>query len=232
MQASGGDSSAVLAWPVPEGTRNLPIRIVQSAGDTVDTWPSWNPIKFSPDSALWDRDAVVRGIDAARSEIVVQSLDYAIEDRGVHDETIDQALRAAAARGVRVKLLISDWQAGRPGMKTLDSLADVPSIEVRLSSVPEWSVGYVPYGRVEHCKYMVVDSVVTWVGTSNWTPSYFHTTRNLALTLRNRPLALQARTTFETSWKANEKHPVHRGLEYPARAHADKAPEGVKKIGE
>ena len=117
-------------------------------------------------------------------------------------------------------------------MRALDSLARVPGVQVRLSSVAEWSGGYIPFARVEHCKYMVVDTLVTWVGTSNWTPSYFHTTRNVAVTLRNHPLALEARTVFETSWRANAAHPVHEGAVYPARLHGETPPPGVRKIGE
>src|SRR5213593_2049286 len=76
--------------PIPDG---LPFGIVQAPGDTVTLWPSYSPKSFIPDSLLWDRDAIVRLLDSARREIVVQLLTYAIEDRGRRDDAIDVALR-------------------------------------------------------------------------------------------------------------------------------------------
>lgn len=223
LQASKADSSGIVGWPAQEPMgSSLPIRVVQSAGDTVEVWPSWSPRAYSPDSLLWDRDAIVRSIDEAQGEVVMQSLHFADAGRGLTDTAFDDALRRAAARGVHVKMLISDWQSAGESMRVLDSLAQVPNIEVRLSVVPEWSKGYVPFARVEHCKYMVVDTVVTWVGTANWEPSYFHTTRNVALTLRNRPLASEAREVFRVSWAAAEGQPVGHGAVYRTRAHGEK----------
>ncbi len=232
LQAAGADSSGVLGSAPPQGPAGqLPIRVVQAPGDTVELRPSWCPLSFSPDSALWDRDAIVRSIDGAHSEVVAQSLHYSSADRRIRDDAIDQALRRAAARGVRIRLLISDWQAGSESMQTLDSLAAVPGIEVRLSSVPEWSRAYIPFARVDHSKYMVVDTLVTWVGTSNWEPSYFHAARNLAVTLRNRPLAGAAREVFEVGWKANADRPVRDRRVYPARLHGVTPPAGVRVYG-
>jgi len=232
LQAAGADTSRIIAWPEPPPlTGTLPIRIVQAAGDTVDVWPSWNPARFSPDSTLWDRDAIVRVVDGARSEVVLQALGYATADRGLRDDALDQALRRAAARGVRVELIVSDWQAGSDKMRSVDSLAMVPGVEVRMSKVPEWSKAYIPFGRVEHCKYVVADTAVTWVGTSNFEPSYFHTTRNIAVTLRNAPLAREARDSFRASWDAAAGQPVHPGATYAPRVHGDTPPEGRTKYG-
>ncbi|MBI5710636.1 MAG: hypothetical protein HZC42_10085 [Candidatus Eisenbacteria bacterium] len=218
--------------PPPGARLTVPVRIVQAPGDTVQLWPGYSPRGFIPDSTLWDRDAIVRLLDSARREIVVQVLTYAPESRRERDEALDQALRRAAVRGVAVKLLVSDWEADGPGMASLQSLAEVPKVEVRLSVVPEWSGGYIPFARVEHCKYAVVDSARAWVGTSNWEPGYFHGTRNVAVTLWNRPLALQARRVFEASWAAPQAIRVRPGERYPARVHGSQPPPGKSRYGE
>ena len=212
-------------------TPPLPIRLVQAPGDTVELWPSYNPRRFIPDSTLWDRDAVVRLIDSAEHEVVVQSLTYSTQDRGTRDDAIDAALRRAAERGVAVKLLISDWETNGDAMGYLQSLARVPNVEAKLGTVPEWSGGYVPFARVEHCKYAVVDSMEVWVGTSNWEPGYFHGSRNVAVTLRNRPLALEARRVFETSWLAPGSAAVRPDEHYPPKEHGETAPPGKQKYG-
>jgi phosphatidylserine/phosphatidylglycerophosphate/cardiolipin synthase-like enzyme len=232
MDWAAADTTRPLAPAPPAPPPPLPFRIVQARGDTVELWPSWSPQRFCPDSTLWDRDAIVRLLDGARSEIVLQLLSYSPGGRDGRDDTLDQALRRAAARGVRVRMMISDWEAGRPAMESLVGLSQVPGIEVRLSTVPEWSGGYIPFARVEHCKYIVADSLTAWVGTSNWEPDYFHSSRNVAVTLRNRPLALQARRVFETSWEAPTARPVHPGARFEAKIHGAEPPPGRVKYGE
>jgi len=213
----------------PRGT--LPYRIVQAPGDTVQLWPGWSPQRFIPDTTLWDRDLIVRMLDGARHEIVAQVLTYSPAERRLRDEALDAALRRAAARGVRVRLVISDWEKGSSGLKELQALARVPGIEVKLSTVPEWSGGYIPFARVEHCKYAVVDTLWSWVGTSNWEPGYFHGTRNVSVTMRNRPLAAQARAIFEASWRAPGAAVLDPDGTYPATPHGEEAPPGKTKYG-
>jgi phosphatidylserine/phosphatidylglycerophosphate/cardiolipin synthase-like enzyme len=107
---------------------------------------------------------------------------------------------AAAGRGVKVKLLVSDWVLGGSGEPELRTLAATPNIEIRIGRVPEWSGGYIAFARVEHLKFMVVDSEWMWIGTANWEPSYFLTTRNVALTVHHTPLAAEGRRIFEADW--------------------------------
>ncbi len=207
----------------------LPITIVQAPRDTVRVWPSYNPRSFIPAPALWDRDALERLLDSAHQSIVLQALSYGTGGRGERDSTLDQALRRAAARGVKVRLIISDWETG--GIVDLQRLSTVPNVEVKLSTVPEWSGGYIPFARVEHCKYVVVDEARTWVGTSNWEPGYFLGSRNLAVILDDRRLAGQAQRIFETSWTAPGAQTVRADATYPRKAHGEESPDGRAVYG-
>ena len=208
----------------------LPIRLVQSPGDTVAVWPNFSP-SGHPEGLPWDLDDLVRLLDGARSEAVVQLLTYGLGRGNDRDSTIDEALRRAAARGVKVKLLISDWEADNARIKDLQALSQGPNIEARLSVVPEWSGGYIPFARVEHCKYLVVDTLWTWVGTSNWEPSYFKRSRGAALTMLNRPLAARARGIFETSWRSPTAKAVRAGETYTPRIHRETPPPGKRAYG-
>jgi phosphatidylserine/phosphatidylglycerophosphate/cardiolipin synthase-like enzyme len=219
------------ATPWTHAPASLPYRIVQAHGDTVQLWPGWSPARFIPDTTLWDRDLIVRMLDGARSEIVVQVLTYSPADRQGRDDALDAALRRAAARGVKVQLVVSDWETGSPALKELQALARVPGVAVKLSTVPEWSGGYIPFARVEHCKYAVVDTLWAWVGTSNWEPGYFHGTRNVSVTLRNRALAGQAREIFEKSWLAPGAAVLDPDKNYPRKEHGEEAPAGKQKYG-
>jgi len=220
-----------VAAQVPHAPGALPYRIVQAPGDTVLLWPSWSPRRFIPDTTLWDLDLIVRTLDRAQHEVVLQLLSYSLGDRRLRDESLDQALRRAAARGTKVRLIISDWETGSSGLKALQALTRVPGIEVKLSTVPEWSGGYIPFGRVEHCKYVVADTLWTWVGTSNWSPDYFHSSRNLAVTMRNRPIARDARAIFETSWRAPGAAPLAPDSTYAPKVRGEEPPPGKVKYG-
>jgi phosphatidylserine/phosphatidylglycerophosphate/cardiolipin synthase-like enzyme len=234
--ASAPDAAPVTGAPAPRmapaDLALLPARIVQAPGDTVTVWPTFNPIGHIPDASLWDLDQIVRLLDSARGEIVMQSLTYGSGRGSERDSTLDLALRRAAGRGVRVRLLISDWEADSPRIRDLQRLTDVANVEVKLGTVPEWSGGYIPFARVEHCKYMVVDTLWTWVGTSNWEPDYFHTSRNAALTMRNRPIARQARAMFETGWRSATARAVSAAETYAPKTHRETPPPGRKVYGQ
>jgi phosphatidylserine/phosphatidylglycerophosphate/cardiolipin synthase-like enzyme len=234
--AATGDTAAAKGVPAagasePGPLPDLPIRLVQGPGDTVEVWPSFSPRGHIPDASLWDLYAIVRLLHSARHEAVVQLLSYGLGRGSERDSTLDAALRGAAARGVKVKLLISDWEADSPRIADLQRLSQVHNIEARLSTVPEWSGGYIPFARVEHCKYLVVDTLSTWVGTANWEPSYFLGSRNAALSMRNRPLARQARRIFETSWRSPTARVVKAGETYPPKLHRETPPPGKTVYG-
>ena len=209
----------------------LPYRIAQAPGDTLELWPSFTPGRFIPDTSMYDLRRIVGLIDGARHEVAIQMYAYSPEGRNERVADIDDALRRAAARGVSVKMVAADWMEGGRGMAFLQDLAKTPNVEVKMSTVPEWSGGYIPFARVEHCKYMVVDTLMTWVGTDNWEPSYFTGTRNLAVTVKQRAFARQARTIFENSWNASGAAKLDVTTKYPAKVHGEDAPAGEKKYG-
>jgi phosphatidylserine/phosphatidylglycerophosphate/cardiolipin synthase-like enzyme len=219
-------AKALTAAPHP-----VPFRVTRAPGDVVEIWPSYSPREFIPDSSLWDRDAIVRVLDGARSEIVLQLLKYGTVSYGRADTTIDGALRRAAARGVKVMMILSDWEADGHEMASLQSLARVPGIEARLSTVAPWSGGYIPFARVDHCKYVVADTSTTWIGTSNWEPGYWYGSRNLAVTMKHRGIAADARRVFEIGWNDAGTHPVNPDSTYAPKVHGEDPPEGMEKYG-
>jgi phosphatidylserine/phosphatidylglycerophosphate/cardiolipin synthase-like enzyme len=195
-------------------------------------WLSASPRALTPASIAWDRDVLVARVNDARQEIVAQTLTYGTSGYGESDSTLHRALLAAAARGVHVMLLVSDWEVGGRGEADLRALAAAPNVEVRISKVADWSRGYIPFSRVEHCKYMVADSAWLWLGTSNWEPSYFSSSRNLAMTVEHAPLARRARGIFEASWTAPSAVPLTAGQQFTRRTHAEKPPPGMTLYGE
>jgi phosphatidylserine/phosphatidylglycerophosphate/cardiolipin synthase-like enzyme len=217
--------------PVDRARVTWPVRFEQG-GEVGEVWLGASPRATTPASIPWDRDVLLRRIAEAKREIVVQTLDYGVAGFGARDSSLHQALIGAARRGVKVRLLISDWELGSPGEADLQSLTSVPNVEVRISRVPDWSGGYIPFARVEHCKYAVTDSTWLWLGTSNWEPSYFLTTRNVGLTVRHGELARAARRVFEQDWKSPTAVTFGPQAHLTPRSHGQKPPEGAKVYGE
>jgi phosphatidylserine/phosphatidylglycerophosphate/cardiolipin synthase-like enzyme len=229
----GRNRRVITHRPLPPAQKPVaaPITIALGPGDTVRVWPSYSPRGWIPDSTRWDLDAIVGLLNSARSEIVVQLLTYAPEEYDEKDEVLDAALRAAAARGVRVRLLISDWVVNGRGIGYLQRLSRVPNVEVKLSTLPQWSGGYIPFARVQHCKFVVVDTTRTWIGTSNWGPGYFTSSRNFALTFDSRKLAAQARRVFDSGWGSSYAAAVNPDSTYPEKIRGTTPPPGQRVYG-
>ncbi len=138
-----------------------------------------SPKGYLPRAEAWDLPVLVRWIDEAEHSVKLQVLTYKARSRdGGEFHDLDDALRRAAARGVKVHLLVSSW-----GQKesTLAALAKLPNVEVGVLTIPPWSKGEIPFARVVHAKFLVVDEHRSWVGTSNWEGDYFLKSRNVGL---------------------------------------------------
>jgi phosphatidylserine/phosphatidylglycerophosphate/cardiolipin synthase-like enzyme len=212
--------------PGPAVALQWPQRVEQGGGRTADVWLGASPRATTPAGIPWDRDLIVQRLDAARVSVVVQTLQYGVREHGSVDSTLHHALAAAAARGVAVRLVVSDWTLGGGNEEALRDLAR-RGVQVKISRVPEWSRGYVSFARVEHCKYMVVDEDWLWIGTSNWEPGYFLDTRNLGLTIHDPEIAKQAALVFRASWEAPTAAAYGPDTHLPPRVHGETPPAGA-----
>jgi len=164
--------------------------------------------------ANMDEIHIVRCIDEAKEKIQIQLLSYSPLSRdGLYGE-MDFALRRAAARGVQVEMILSDWNFYSPRIEYIKSLHAIPNINVKFSTIPKAKEGYIGYARVEHCKFMVVDNKQLWMGTSNWSKSYFHKGRNLGVIVQNDNVAKRVSEIFLKSWNSKYCHLVELGKEY------------------
>ncbi len=197
-------AGAILAqYDIPlKGLVEIPSAPGKTRPDSIEIRPVFSPTGLMPDERLWDEKSIVTLIEEAGKEVLVQLLSYSSLHGDEYYEVLENALRGAAARNVSVKLLVSDWAKRSPGIDCLKSLQTFPGIEVKLSTIPKWSEGFVPYARVEHCKYMVVDGKVFWLGTSNWKKSYFYECRNVGLIVKSAAASAVLRDVFYESWNS------------------------------
>ncbi|TPW21129.1 MAG: phospholipase D [Elusimicrobia bacterium] len=175
-----------------------------------------SPWAFNPDGVGDSALELTRLIGSAETELEIQLLDYApLTRKKRFYPPIDGALREAAARGVAVRLLVSHWNTAKPYVDWLKSLDLVPGVEVRVITVPEAKEGFIPFARVAHSKYMVVDGKTLWLGTSNWTGGYLDNSRNLELVVREAALAAQARAVHKRLWGSAYTAPLDILKDYP-----------------
>ncbi|KAL0219155.1 hypothetical protein P9112_004808 [Eukaryota sp. TZLM1-RC] len=138
-----------------------------------------------------DLESILRVIDTADEFCYISVMEYLPLNTYTKDGKptlwmdIDVALRRAAVeRGVAVRLLVSKWSETKDIVYPwLHSLNVIPNIEVKLFEVPDVEEK-IPYTRVNHAKYMVTDQNV-FIGTSNWSESYFTTTAGASLVFSN-----------------------------------------------
>jgi len=179
-----------------------------------------SPARFNPPGVGDSEQELPQLLAEAKHEVRVQLLDYAPLSYGP-DHTrpyypvIDNALRAAAARGVLVKLMVSDWNTAEPELDYLKSLAVLPNVQVRIVTIPEAPTGFIPYARVTHSKTMEIDGQVAWVGTSNWLGGYMDKSRNLEVVMRNPAMATRVGQLHAQLWDSPYAHPLQLDKTYP-----------------
>jgi phosphatidylserine/phosphatidylglycerophosphate/cardiolipin synthase-like enzyme len=176
-----------------------------------------SPAAFNPPGVGGALEALVAAIDNARRRVAVQLLSYSLEAGGGEKFLpIDQALRRAAGRGVRVQLLVADWSLRPSQISGLKDLTRVPNIEVRFAVIPPAKRGFIPYARVVHSKVMRVDDDLCWVGTSNWGFDYFIRSRNVEVIVRRPAVAGVLDAIFLSLWNGPYAHKLDPEKEYQA----------------
>jgi phosphatidylserine/phosphatidylglycerophosphate/cardiolipin synthase-like enzyme len=175
-----------------------------------------SPPEWLPPGVGASEDELVRLIGLARSKLQIQVMKYEpLDHKKQWYAPIDNALRAAAARGVQVELLVSDWNADAPGIQWLQSLSLVPKVAVKMVTIPPHSSGFIAFARVIHGKYMIADGQTLWLGTSNWQGGYFDESRNLELVVRDAALAGQAAAVHAQLWASEYAKPLEACRSYP-----------------
>jgi phosphatidylserine/phosphatidylglycerophosphate/cardiolipin synthase-like enzyme len=168
------------------------------------------------DSLALDIKCIGKIIQKAKNEINLQFLSYNPVTKEGYWEEVDSALISASKRGVKVKLLVSDWNLGKSAVEHFKELVSYPNFEVKYSEIPENSKGFIPFARVEHCKFITADSTC-WIGTSNMSRDYFYESRNVGLVVENGKFTQRVRDIFYKSWNSEYAHSIEPNGEYAPR---------------
>jgi phosphatidylserine/phosphatidylglycerophosphate/cardiolipin synthase-like enzyme len=179
-----------------------------------------SPAAFNPPGVIDSETALPALLAEAKEEVRIQLLDYAPLSYGPkgtrpYYAVVDNAVRAAANRGVKIRLMVSNWNLETPAQAYLKSLAMLPNVEIRVVTLPKASEGFIPFARVIHSKTMVIDGKLAWVGTSNWAGGYFDLSRNLEIVLRNEDMARRLAALHEQTWSSQYAEALDINKQYP-----------------
>lgn len=177
--------------------------LYNNAKVTVDLAAS--PKQLLPSNLDWDFEKLLSMIKNAKETIDMQVLSYSLKkynEAGKWTELQD-ALLAAAKRGVKINLLFSSWTKA----EFIDPLGHQENITIRISTVRNASTGPIEFARVEHCKYLIADGKLTWISTSNWSYDYFYNSRNLSVIAESDIFARDMKNIFNLSWNADHTAP-------------------------
>ncbi|XP_077294521.1 5'-3' exonuclease PLD3-like isoform X2 [Arctopsyche grandis] len=220
------DSAIPNAWPQSLQTvynKENPMNI------SVDNVPyyayiSSSPPPLSPVGRTNDLSAIVNIIKSAEKFVYISVMDYfplmLYTPKREFWPHIDDAIRKVAIEdGVKIKMLISWWNHSKPSedffLRSLTALNNsYPGVDVQVKRfvVPATAdQSKIPFARVNHNKYMVTDKVA-YIGTSNWSGSYFTNTAGVGLvmeepempdtTLNKTHIRNELQSLFERDWES------------------------------
>jgi phosphatidylserine/phosphatidylglycerophosphate/cardiolipin synthase-like enzyme len=142
-----------------------------------------SPPKMTPSFIPFSLDKIVSEIKAAERSIKIQIYEFSTGVYGNPTEkwhVLEDALKAAAARGVKIQLLVDATNMKKAKAELL-ALGKLANFEVRSVTIPKFSGGEIPFARLIHSKYMIVDDARYWMGTDNWSKNYFFNSRGVGV---------------------------------------------------
>jgi phosphatidylserine/phosphatidylglycerophosphate/cardiolipin synthase-like enzyme len=183
---------------------------------TVKLYPAFSPKDFVNKGFAKEETELLKTIKGAKNRLRIQFYSYSTKgkSKGSSYDKIDKELRKAAARGVDVQIIFSDWAIKKDAMDAIKELSQVKGIEIRFSTMPQYSKGYIPYARVQHCKYFIADDDVSWISTSNWERDYFYDSRNAALIIESEKVNETLEGIFNRVWNSTYVEKVDVDKEY------------------
>jgi len=157
-----------------------------------------------------DKIQFLKLINDANTSIDMQAMvinGYDIYNHNAKWDEFINAIENAALRGVKVRLMFSDWEFTNTQMETANKFlqeiikADIKkNIEIRYSSFP-LAIPCVPFSEVDHAKYAIFDGKITWITTANLTENYFNGCRNYSFTsYSNNKLSDKMTEIYNTMW--------------------------------
>lgn len=165
-------------------------------------YPTFSPSSLNEGYTPSDETEILNLLGRAEQTADIALLSYSpvTRDGQRYYAAIDNAIRDAAVRGVKVRLLLSHWVEEKRTIDHLLSLDALDNVEIRACRIPLSAEGEIPFARVHHSKYLVIDNTRAWLGTANWSQGYFHSSRNYGMIVRDGKLPKRMTKLFDFDW--------------------------------
>jgi phosphatidylserine/phosphatidylglycerophosphate/cardiolipin synthase-like enzyme len=195
----------------------LPVYKTKFEGQTIKVTPVFSPESTTPKKCPVELDHIIDYIDSAKNSIFFNVMEYSCKSKyaELFTQKYDSAFRRAAARGVNVKILASHWSMVQPNVDYLKSISVLPNVEVKFLTIPRLKDKYMPFSRVQHCKYLMIDKEKSWLGSSNWEPDYFLRSRNVSILMEGYAATARLRQMFLNSWTSEYAQYIDVTKDYP-----------------
>lgn len=217
---------------------------VQIQGTKAQVYIATSPKELNNPRRTWDLDAIVSEIDAAKKFIDIHVMDYfplfIYRNPKVHFANIDDAIRRAVVRGVKIRFLAAALHYPDIGTRFLKSLESLNgfhangTMEVKIFKVPRTNIESIVINRERrtHNKFMVTESAGI-IGTSNWSGDYFMGgTTGAAIVIRQtgekRPFVDELQDIFIRDWDSEYAHPLDEYFEKCVTSNTGNFCEGKK----
>ncbi len=205
-------------WDYNNGDKEAYIKLKkEKVAFLKDIYLVGSPDKFFPEGVEFSLKELLKMINSAKETVSIQLLNYSTFVHGSTEnfDVISLALKKAAKRGVKVRLLVSNWNLRKPAVESIKELAKVKNIEVRYAVIPlSKKDGFIPYSRVIHSKLLIIDGRKGWIGTSNFGYDYFYLSRNVEVVLKIKPLIGVLSEVFNALWESEYVFKLNPEVDY------------------
>jgi phospholipase D3/4 len=210
-----GGNTVPSSWPIQywgDYDKSRPL-LIGVNGSKVASFIAVSPPSFCPPTRTHDDDALLDVFRTASQYVKLSVMDYSpfylYSDLPTLWPDLDDEIRLAALRGVKISFILALWN--HTVLRTipyLQSLAVLPNVEVRLLIVPPGPGPVIPFTRVDHSKYAISESRY-YITTSNWTPDYFESTAGVSLSMiSNMDNWVDMDSTFMADWNSQYTVPI------------------------
>lgn len=170
----------------------------------VKLYPAFSPNKLVNKGFAKEEAELIKLIKSSKHHLYINYYSYSTKGTSKKSQylKIDNEIRKAAERGVEVKIIFSDWAIKKDAIEQIKELSKVKGIEIKFSTIPQHSSGFIPYSRVQHCKVMVSDDDMSWISTSNLERDYFYESRNATMIIENEKVNEELEKVFMRVWNS------------------------------
>ncbi len=193
-----------------------PLKIFDEYYGKIFLYPAFSPKDLTPNGYSDEEAELIKIIRKSKKRIHILMFAFSPLERKSSEtyERIERELKKAAKRGVDIKIVFSDWAIKEGVTEYIKELSKTKGIEIKFSTIPIYSLGYIKYARVDHSKMFISDYKTSWISTSNWEKSYFYNCRNATLIIRNKKINEELDGVFNSVWESRYAEKIDINFDY------------------